>query len=269
MSPVRSSVSSAVSAGGVSSAVSAGGETPLLETRGLVLRFGGHTAVNRLDLTLRRGEVLGLIGPNGAGKTTIFNLLSGRLRPNAGRIRLLGRDITGLPPHRACRLGIARTFQVPRPFLSLTVFESVLVGARFGRRVPGAAPERETAELLATTGLERRKNDPVRALNLADRKRLDLARAIATRPRALLVDEVAAGLNPAEVRDAVSLLREVHARGLGMIYVEHVMEAVMELSDRIQVIEHGETIACDAPAAVAADPAVIRAYLGGAAEGRP
>ena len=236
---------------------------PLLETRGLRRRFGGHTAVSSLDLVLREGEVLGLIGPNGAGKTTIFNLLSGRLRPDRGAVLLRGRDITGRPPHRTCRLGIARTFQVPRPFLSLSVYESVLVGARFGRRLPGAAPARETGDLLRRTGLARRRDDPVRSLNLAERKRLDLARAVATRPLVLLVDEVAAGLNPPEVKEAVALLREVHATGIGLIYVEHVMEAVMDLSDRIQVVEHGETIACDTPEAVARDPAVIRAYLGG------
>ncbi len=238
---------------------------PLLETRGLCRRFGGHTAVRSLNLALREGEVLGLIGPNGAGKTTIFNLLSGRLRPDAGAVLLRGRDITGLPPHRTCRLGIARTFQVPRPFRSLSVYESVLVGARFGRRRPGAAPEREVGELLRATGLERRRDDPVRSLNLAERKRLDLARAVATRPLVLLVDEVAAGLNPPEVEEAVALLREVHASGIGLIYVEHVMEAVMGLSDRVQVVEHGETIACDTPEAVARDPVVIRAYLGGGA----
>lgn len=236
---------------------------PLLETRDLCRRFGGHTAVRSLNLALREGEVLGLIGPNGAGKTTIFNLLSGRLRPDGGKVLLRGRDLTGLPPHRTCRLGIARTFQVPRPFLSLTVYESVFVGARFGRRRPGAAPARETGELLRATGLERRRNDPVRSLNLAERKRLDLARAVATRPLVLLVDEVAAGLNPPEVKEAVELLRQVHAGGIGLIYVEHVMEAVMDLSDRVQVVEHGETIACDTPEAVARDPAVIRAYLGG------
>ena len=234
----------------------------LLETRALTKRFGGLVAVREVDLSLYRGEVLGLIGPNGAGKTTLFNLLSGSLTRDSGSVRLLGRDISGLPPHRVCRLGLARTFQVPRPFLSLTAFESVLVGAQFGRRGSRMSPEVRASRCLELARLGPRRDDPVRTLNLAERKRLDLARALATRPRVLLVDEVAAGLNPSEVRETVELLREIHAGGVGIVYVEHVMEAVMDISDRVQVLDRGATIAVGSPGEVTRNPVVVEAYLG-------
>lgn len=234
----------------------------LVEARGIVKRFGGLTAVRNVDLTLREGEILGLIGPNGAGKTTLFNLLSGQFSPDAGEIRFLGQGIQQLPAHRICRLGLARTFQVPRPFLAMTVFESVLVGAQFGRRVTGSSASGAAEKCLALTRLSPRRNAPVHSLNLAERKRLDLARALATRPRVLLIDEVAAGLNLTEVRETVGFLREVHASGIAIIYVEHVMEAVMDISHRIQVLDHGTTIAIGTPAEVTRNPAVIEAYLG-------
>lgn len=242
-------------------------ERGILEARGLLRRFGGLTAVDRVDLRLDAGETLGLIGPNGAGKTTLFNLLAGQLRADAGTVRLLGREISGLPPHRICHLGLARTFQVPRPFLSLSVFEAVLVGARFGRRTPSRPPPAVVNRCLERAGLIGRRDDPVHSLNLAERKRLDLARAIASNPRVLLVDEAAAGLNPAEVRETVDLLREIRDAGVGIVYVEHVMEAVLDLSDRVQVLNYGGTIAVGAPDEVMRDPLVVEAYLGHAAAG--
>ena len=238
---------------------------PLLEADRLTRRFGGLTAVREVGLSLAEGEVLGLIGPNGAGKTTLFDLLSGQLRADAGRVRLLGREIQNRPPHAICRSGLARTFQVPRPFLGMTVFETVLVGAEFGRRTSGVPPRRRAAECLELTRLESRREAPTHSLNLAERKRLDLARAIATGPRVLLVDEVAAGLNPSQVRETVAFLREVHASGIGIVYVEHVMEAVTDLSHRIQVLDQGATIAVGAPDEVMRDPAVVEAYLGASA----
>ncbi len=236
---------------------------PLLEVRGLTKSFGGLTAVRDVDLTLQQDEILGLIGPNGAGKTTLFNLLSGSLPRDAGSIRLRGREIAGSPAHRTCQLGLARTFQVPRPFLSLTVFESVLVGASFGRRGGGEAPWARAERCLRLARLLRRRDSRVAALNLAERKRLDLARALATRPYALLVDEVAAGLNPSEVKETVHILRRIHEGGVGIIYVEHVMDAVMGVSHRVQVIDRGRTIAVGSPGEVTRNPTVIEAYLGG------
>ncbi len=238
------------------------GAAPLLETRGVTRRFGGLTAVRGVDLTLAKGEVLGLIGPNGAGKTTLFHLMSGQLRLDRGKIHLLGREIQNRPPHRICRLGLSRTFQVPRPFLGMTVFESVLVGAEFGRPAPGASPKEDAASCLEQCRLGDRRDAAVRSLNLAERKRLGLARALAARPLVLLVDEVAAGLDPAEVRETVALLRKVRDRGIGIVYVEHVMEAVMDLSDRIQVLHRGATIAVGRPETVIRNPAVVEAYLG-------
>ncbi len=234
----------------------------VLEARGLTRRFGGLTAVRQVDLDLRAGEALGLIGPNGAGKTTLFNLLAGQLRCDEGAVRLLGTRVEGRPAHRICRMGLARTFQVPRPFLALTVSEAVLVGARFGRPTPGRSPFAVADDCLERTGLASRSDDPVLSLNLADRKRLDLARAIASNPQVLLVDEAAAGLNPTEVREIVGLLRDVRASGVGIVYVEHVMEAVLDLSDRVQVLDQGATIAVGSPEEVTRNPVVVEAYLG-------
>jgi len=235
---------------------------PLLETRGLTRRFGGLLALDGVDLTLAEGEILGVIGPNGAGKTTLFSLIGGSLRPSAGEILLGGQPVTSLPAHRRVRAGIVRTHQIVRPFANLTVFENVLVAAIHAHRVAGHARDR-VAEVLALVGLADRAAQPPGTLTLAGRKRLELARALATAPRVLLLDEVVAGINPAEAIAFAQLIRQIRdERKISVVMTEHVMPAVMSLSDRLVVLEHGRRIAEGAPRDVVANPRVIAAYLG-------
>ena len=233
----------------------------LLEARGLAKRFGGLQAVAGLDLSVARGEILGLIGPNGAGKTTVFNLLSGFLAPDAGDIRLDGRSIVGLPPHAICGLGLARTFQIVRPFPRMTVLENVRVGAL--ARHPHAPDALACArEVLGRVGLAARERVAASALTLAERKRLELARALATEPSLLLLDEVMAGLNPTEIETIIGLIRGIHRSGVSILLIEHNMRAVMALSQRIVVLSFGERIAEGAPADIANHPKVVEASLG-------
>jgi branched-chain amino acid transport system ATP-binding protein len=233
----------------------------LLETRGLSKHFGGVHAVAGLDLVVAEGEVLGLIGPNGAGKTTVFNLLSGFLAPDAGEVRFRGRSLPGLAPHAICQLGLARTFQIVRPFPRLSVLDNVVVGAL--ARHPDAARARARARaIVERLGLGPKAAQPAAGLTLAERKRLELARALATEPVLLLLDEVMAGLNPTEIAALVALVGEIHRDGVSILLIEHNMRAVMALSHRIVVLNFGETVAEGAPAAIVNHPRVIEAYLG-------
>ena len=233
----------------------------LLEVEGLTRHFGGLRAVAGLSFSVEPSEILGLIGPNGAGKTTVFNLVTGVFRPSAGQIRLDGRSVLGLRPHAVVRRGIARTFQVVKPFQGLTVLENVTLAAFLRHRARRDA-ERSALEVLERVGLGPRAGDLAGQLTLMEQKRLELARALATRPRLLLLDEPMGGLNPSEVGVASDLVQEIRRAGVAIVLVEHVMKAIMRISDRVVVVNQGEKIAEGTPAQVVREPAVLAAYLG-------
>jgi branched-chain amino acid transport system ATP-binding protein len=233
----------------------------MLALEDVTKRFGGLTAVRQVTLEVPAGTLLGIIGPNGAGKTTLFNVVSGYYRPEEGRILFEGSDITGLPPHAVCRLGLTRTFQIVKPFGNLSVLDNVMIGSL--TRLTRIRDARLDAErVIESCGLAPYANSRAKALPIGLRKRLEVARALATRPRLLLLDEVMAGLNPAELAGIVELVRRIQAEGVTLMVIEHIMAAMMRLAQRIVVLHHGEKIAEGAPAQIARDRRVIDAYLG-------
>ncbi|HLC06119.1 MAG TPA: ABC transporter ATP-binding protein [Anaerolineales bacterium] len=232
-----------------------------LQVSGLTKRFGGLTANLNIDVTVGDGEIVGLIGPNGAGKTTLFNCVAGIYRPEAGRVVFEGRDVTGWPPEKICRAGVARTFQIVKSFGQMTVLENVMVGA-FLHNARSAAARATAMEVLEFTGLAEKQGMLARNLTIADKKRLELTRALATGPKFMMLDEAMAGLTPKETQEAVELIQALHDRGITILLVEHVMEVVMPISDRIVVLEYGQKIAEGEPAQIARDERVIKAYLG-------
>ncbi|MGQ9676207.1 MAG: ABC transporter ATP-binding protein [Chloroflexota bacterium] len=233
----------------------------LLEVRNLTKSFGGLTAVSDLSFSVAEGEIVGLIGPNGAGKTTTFSLISGFIPPTSGTVVFAGKTLTGLKPHQICQLGLTRTFQVVQPFPDMTVLENVMVGA-FSRHGRHAEAEAKARQVLERVGLGHKADTLGKELTLLELKRLEIGKALATEPRMLLLDEVAAGLNTVEVEAVLALVRQLSREGITLLIVEHVMKVVMSLSRRIIVLDFGEKIAEGTPQEVSRNPAVLEAYLG-------
>jgi branched-chain amino acid transport system ATP-binding protein len=235
---------------------------PILALENISKRFGAVVVADEIGLTLGAGEVLGIIGPNGAGKTTLFGIAAGNVAPDSGRVLFDGQDITKASPERRCRLGLARSFQIPQPFSGMTVFENVVVAAAFGGGEREAAVYDACAELLERCGLDAKANQRAGGLTLLDRKRLELARALATKPRVLLLDEVAGGLTEFECGTLVELIRDVRASGISIVWIEHVVHALLSAVDRLLVLHGGKFIAEGDPRTVIKSPQVAEIYMG-------
>jgi branched-chain amino acid transport system ATP-binding protein len=237
---------------------------PILEGQGVTRYFGGLAAVSHVDFHVDQGEIVGLIGPNGAGKTTLFSLISAALVPNSGSIRFKGEIITGLKPHQICRRGLARTFQSVKVFPNMPVISNVALGVHFGssERVTSAQATEQAAGLLEFVGLSEKTDIPAKDLTLVNQKLLEVARALATKPEVLLLDEIMAGLNPTEIAQAMELVSKMRAQSITIFMIEHVMKAIMNVCDRIIVLHHGEKIAEGTPQEIATSKTVVEVYLG-------
>lgn len=233
----------------------------ILEVDNLTKTFGGLIAIKDLSFKLERGEILGIIGPNGAGKTTLFNLITGFYKPNGGRIIYNGENITGLRPYQICKKGITRTFQITQPFMSLTVLENVKIGA-YNRISSNQEATKEALKILDLVGLYDKRNEIASSLPVGHRKSLELAKALATKPEVLLLDEVISGLNPKETNDVILNINKIHRKGVTILLIEHVMKVIMSLAQRIIVIHYGKKLAEGTPQEISKNPKVIEAYLG-------
>ncbi len=234
----------------------------ILEGKNVTKYFGALAAVNAVHFSVGKGEILGMIGPNGAGKSTLFNVIAGIYKPDRGQVIFNGKDISGLRPHRICRAGIAKTSQIVQPFTQMSVFENVLVGGLHGKGLSFSRAMREAEEILEFVGLGGSREMPSGLIPVPSRRRLELARALATGAEVILLDENMAGLNPTEIEEVLKLLREIRMQGKTLIVVEHIMRAVMGISDRIMVLNYGEKIAEGTPSEVANNEKVVEAYLG-------